>query len=246
MRHIIPVSGGKDSSALAILLVKEKALGDRPYELTFSDTGVELPELYEYLDRLSRYLGQPIFHVPGPTYEEVLTLSDGFLPAPWRRWCTDRLKIRPFNKWIGDAEATLYLGIRADEAQRADDRYVRRKGTVKRWPFVELDIDTAGVWDILRLHEMHDNPIYRMKPRSGCWCCFFQSPHAWRKIMVQHPALWEKAKQWERRDLEKANGSPNVFTFSAQFRLEHIEAQQVLPFDTEDYHDLACAECKDD
>ena len=56
IRHIVNLSGGKDSAALAIYL------RDRIPELeyVFCDTSKELPETYEYLDRLEAYLGQPI------------------------------------------------------------------------------------------------------------------------------------------------------------------------------------------
>ena len=40
-RHIVPVSGGKDSSALAVYLRQRKP--EVRFEYVFSDTGVELP-----------------------------------------------------------------------------------------------------------------------------------------------------------------------------------------------------------
>ena len=62
-RHIVNISGGKDSSALAIYLSKRdfwrKQLG-KPVkepaekidaEYVFCDTKKELPEIYEYLDK---------------------------------------------------------------------------------------------------------------------------------------------------------------------------------------------------
>jgi len=55
-RHIVSLSGGKDSTALAIYL--------RDYvpqvEYVFCDTHKELPETYEYLDRLEAFLGRTI------------------------------------------------------------------------------------------------------------------------------------------------------------------------------------------
>jgi hypothetical protein len=31
------------------------------------------------------------------------------------RWCTKNLKIKPFEKYVGEDPALLYIGIRADE-----------------------------------------------------------------------------------------------------------------------------------
>ena len=53
MRHICGISGGKDSSALAVYLKDE--IPDMEY--FFCDTGAELPETYEYLSRLEIILG---------------------------------------------------------------------------------------------------------------------------------------------------------------------------------------------
>ena len=52
IRHILSLSGGKDSAALAVYL------RDRVprMEYIFHDTDKELPDTYEYLDRLEGYL----------------------------------------------------------------------------------------------------------------------------------------------------------------------------------------------
>ena len=56
VRHICGISGGKDSSALAVYL--RNKVPDLEY--FFCDTGAELPETYEYLTRLEVILGKPI------------------------------------------------------------------------------------------------------------------------------------------------------------------------------------------
>ena len=53
-RHIVPLSGGKDSTALAIYLAQR--YGHLPFEYVFCDTGAELPETYEYFERLEHVL----------------------------------------------------------------------------------------------------------------------------------------------------------------------------------------------
>ena len=56
VRHILSLSGGKDSTALAIYM--RDSIPELEY--IFCDTGSELPETKEYLDRLEVYLGKPI------------------------------------------------------------------------------------------------------------------------------------------------------------------------------------------
>jgi 3'-phosphoadenosine 5'-phosphosulfate sulfotransferase (PAPS reductase)/FAD synthetase len=60
-RHIVPLSGGKDSTALSIHLSQTYPALD--FEFVFCDTGAELPETYEYLDRLEHVLGHPVTRI---------------------------------------------------------------------------------------------------------------------------------------------------------------------------------------
>jgi 3'-phosphoadenosine 5'-phosphosulfate sulfotransferase (PAPS reductase)/FAD synthetase len=57
-RHVLGVSGGKDSAALAVHM--RQVHPELNIEYFFTDTGEELPEVYEFLGRLEGYLGKPI------------------------------------------------------------------------------------------------------------------------------------------------------------------------------------------
>ena len=56
VRHILSLSGGKDSTALAIHMRNTRP--DLEMEYVFCDTRKELTETYEYLDRVEAYLGE--------------------------------------------------------------------------------------------------------------------------------------------------------------------------------------------
>lgn len=49
-RHVLGISGGKDSAALAVYMRDHHPEIDIEY--FFTDTGEELPEVYEFLGRL--------------------------------------------------------------------------------------------------------------------------------------------------------------------------------------------------
>src|SRR5512145_1935011 len=92
IRHILSLSGGKDSTALAIYM------RDRVPEMeyVFCDTGKELRETYEYLDRVKTYLGKPIVSLSADRdFDHWLDVYGGYLPSSRMRWCTRQLKIRP-------------------------------------------------------------------------------------------------------------------------------------------------------
>lgn len=145
VRHIMGLSGGKDSTALAVLLHKEIP----EMEYFFCDTGKELQETYDYLDKIKARLGIKIQYLsPEKGFDHWLEVYDGYLPSPKSRWCTKQLKILPLEKFIGDDEAFSYIGIRADENR---DGYISTKPTLKPvYPFKERSIVKV---DIVRLLE---------------------------------------------------------------------------------------------
>ena len=92
---LVPLSGGKDSTALAIYL--RDRIPDLEY--VFCDTGEELPETYDYLEKLEVYLGKEINRLhANQSFEDMLKARGGFLPSGQVRWCTEYLKIKPFEE----------------------------------------------------------------------------------------------------------------------------------------------------
>ena len=130
-RHILGVSGGKDSAALAV------HLRDRipEMEYVFCDTGKELKETYEFIDKLEAFLNAHVVRVPkelpgfsdNHDFDHFIELYNGFLPSPVNRWCTKNLKLLPFEHFIGDDNVINYVGIRADEQRVLVGREHRRR-----------------------------------------------------------------------------------------------------------------------
>ena len=119
VRHILGISGGKDSAALSIYL-KQK-YPQLKIEYYNSDTGCELAETEVLIDRLSAYLGsikrlRAAEGSPEPTpFEHFLKAMGGFLPSPQQRWCTKKMKLAEFERYAGEDYAVSYVGIRGDE-----------------------------------------------------------------------------------------------------------------------------------
>ena len=143
-RHVLGISGGKDSAALAIHL-KDRV---PDLEYFFTDTGAELPETYEYLSGLEVVLGKRIVRLNAERgFDHWLQVYGGALPSPQMRWCTKQLKIKPLEAWLGDARTYTYIGIRADENRSG---YISTKPTIKPvFPFKEDGITKEQVFKIL-------------------------------------------------------------------------------------------------
>ena len=98
-RHVLGLSGGRDSAALAVYMRQNHPQLEIDY--FFTDTGKELPEVYEFLVKLEGFLGKPILRLnPDRDFDFWLKQYNNFLPSPQARWCTRQLKLRPFEQWI--------------------------------------------------------------------------------------------------------------------------------------------------
>ena len=200
VRHICGISGGKDSSALAVYL-RERV---PEMEYFFCDTGAELPETYEYLTRLEVILGKPIVRLNARRgFDHWFEVFRGALPSPQMRWCTKNMKIKPIEEWIGDEPAISYVAIRADEANRKG--YISTKPNIEsRFPFVEDDINHDDVLRILSDAGIGLPAYYEWRTRSGCYFCFYQRKAEWIGLSERHPELFDRAVAIEQKVLKDA------------------------------------------
>lgn len=192
IRHILGLSGGKDSAALALYL-RERI---PEIEYFFCDTGCELPETYEFINMLEARLHKPIKLLRSRfTFDQWLMRYDGFLPSAVSRWCTVQMKITPLEEFIGNDEAISYIGIRADENR---DGYISSKDNINPvYPFQEDGLVKEDIINILNDEGIGLPKYYEWRSRSGCYFCFFQRKIEWIRLSEVHPDLFQKAIQYE-------------------------------------------------
>ncbi len=198
LRHILLLSGGKDSTALALYMRERHPEIDMEY--VFCDTHKELQETYEYLTKIEAFLGKPVVRLSSGLgergFDHYLDVYRGYLPSPSMRWCTKMLKIEPFEKHVGDNPVRLYVGIRADEHREG---YISTKPNIEPvFPFKENGITKADVFEILEASGIGLPEYYEWRTRSGCYFCFFQRKSEWVGLLERHPELFEKAKAYEK------------------------------------------------
>jgi Phosphoadenosine phosphosulfate reductase family len=138
-RHILGISGGKDSAALAIYL--NDKYPSINFEYYFCDTGKELDETYELITNLESYLGKKVLKLEN---EELQSSNEspfdyyyksfrGYLPSPQARWCTALMKLKPFEKFVNKEPTISYVGIRGDEEREG---YISREQNIQSiFPF---------------------------------------------------------------------------------------------------------------
>jgi len=208
VRHILALSGGKDSAALAIYM--RKKYPDLELEYVFTDSGCELPETYEYLNKIRAVLNIDIKVIkPEKSWENYWALAKvkqtkhgcfTYLPSPQNRWCTELLKILPYKKWLkknySDYVIHSYVGLRIDE-KRDRKGLVSSEHIIPHYPFIEDGLKYDDIINLLTQERLGLPSYYSWRKRSGCYFCFYQTKREWLGLYKQHPDLFEKAKSFE-------------------------------------------------
>lgn len=212
-KHLLGISGGRDSAALAVYM--RQHYPELDIEYFFTDTGKELPEVYEFLNKLEGFLGKPILYLnPDRDFDFWLRQFNNFLPSPQTRWCTRQLKLRPFEAWVKpmlnqDVKVYSYVAIRADEEFRS--AYNSKHDNLEIiLPFKEVGIDKEGVNELLEISGLGLPSYYEWRTRSGCTFCFYQQKIEWIGLLERHKEAYEEAMSYEK--VATANGSPYTWT----------------------------------
>lgn len=140
IKHVLGISGGKDSAALAIYMSQKHP--DIDVEYYTCDTGKELTETYDLIGKLNSVLGKniklykSIDEVNSPEknpFDHFLAMYGGYLPSATARWCTGKMKLEPFENEIGETLTISYVGIRGDENREG---YISKRENIQSiFPF---------------------------------------------------------------------------------------------------------------
>lgn len=185
MAHVVALSGGKDSTALALRLAE---IEPRPYRYLCTPTGDELPEMVAHWARLEDVLGQTMVRVTNRTLNEWIA-EFGALPNWRQRWCTRLLKIEPCIAYLKrHAPATLYVGLRADEEARGG---LYGDHATYRYPLREWGWGLAEVRGYLKARGI------QIPARTDCARCYGQRIPEWKALLRRHPTVYAEAEAQE-------------------------------------------------
>lgn len=182
MKHVVGLSGGKDSTALALRLAEVEP---RNYEYICNTTGNELPAMHEHWQRLEEMLDAPIIQVRHELDLVGLIRKEKMLPNVFARWCTRMLKIEPTIRYFENLpdDSILYVGLRADEEAR---KGLYGEDISIRFPMREWGWAEADVWKYL------DQRGVCIPPRTDCGLCPYQRLGEWRDLSQNHPDIYEE------------------------------------------------------
>jgi len=236
----VSVSGGADSTALALLLWER---GEN-FEMVFADTGAEFPESYVMLYRLAVVTGKRLNVVSGGSMFSWLVNQGWFLPGPKTRWCRRFLKDRPIGQFFSgctDTGAECCVGIRADEPNRFNLPNIYHPDIPKTTPLVGAGLGRREVHQLCAKYDLL-NPLYNWRTNVSCFCCFFQRKSDWLGLLKYYPPLYALAEAWEEASFHT---SRSKHSWNAAFTLKNFrEADEAQIKLWPECHEETCLICQ--
>ena len=236
--HAVSLSGGKDSTAMLLLMIEQ----DMPIDVVLTaDTGMEFPEMYEHLQKLDDLLYRErgihittlrhpkgfewlMFEAPKVKQSSIekrqrlgVSLYGNGWPGPHVRWCTGQLKTHLIRKEVNrlkkERNAMHYVGIAADEPNRI-------KG--EQYPLVDQGITEAEALRICYDRGFDWGGLYQIYNRCSCWCCPLQRIGALKKLRTHHPELWARLREMDQRAIAQFGHNP-LGQFRKNWTVEQLE-----------------------
>jgi 3'-phosphoadenosine 5'-phosphosulfate sulfotransferase (PAPS reductase)/FAD synthetase len=232
MEYIASISYGKDSLAMLEIIKKHNMPLDRivHVEIMATDTiPADLPPMVEFKDKADKIIkaryGIEVEHIHVPfSYEErFYKLCNGknekfkgkytSFPGRIRNWCNSELKVGPLKKL--ERNATMYIGIAADEPNRFHNLNERKISPLVEWNISERE--ARFICQKLGLL----SPIYTQSARGGCWFCHNQSLGQLRLLRKQYPEYWALMLKWDNDSIRTfhADGT-TVHDLDKRFEIE--------------------------
>jgi len=189
MKHVVALSGGKDSTAMALRL---QEVEPREYMFVCTPTGDELPDMIAHWKKLGDMLGSSLLPVTAGVSLHGLIRRERMLPNHRARFCTRKLKLEPYYRWLEEQKPCVsYVGLRADEETRAGMIFPEQDGIQMRFPMREWGWTEGHVWQYL-----HDRGV-TIPARTDCASCYHQTLGEWWRLWKLHPEIYAKSEYQE-------------------------------------------------
>lgn len=236
MKHIASFSGGKDSVAMILKIIEKGLPLDR---VAFIDTGLDFGEqinIIKICERKFKELKPDLifdYIKPEKSFEEYFYAkkksgkNKGKIygwpyTCAFNSWCNDRLKIRPFKKYMKQFEGEktiIYLGIAADEPSRLKKLQSNRKA-----PLAEFEITEKDCLKYIK-EKGFRNPMYWKFERLGCYLCPKQNLNSLRSLRRHYPDLWQKMLRMDQDSPIpfRADGT-TLWDLEKRFKYEDIDS----------------------
>lgn len=225
--QVVAYSGGKDS-LVTLSLVSQSEV---PYEIIFSDTGLEYPETIENIRLVGEYYQKDVLSHENTSWDFWKRFQ---MEPPSRnsRWCCKSAKLFPINRILEERfpeaqEVLTYLGRRRYESLGRS-----RESRVSKNPWIPKQVSAAPIsnWTALEVylyiktHQLSPllNPLYKEGfIRIGCWVCPASSLSDFKIMEETHPNLLLKLNT-ELHKKREEKGLPDQYISWGLWRWKYL------------------------
>ena len=216
--HHVGISGGKDSTALLLWMVRESGIDPKTILATFCDTDNEHALTYAHIRMLSETV-HPIQTIYPPRGFFELAFYNRRFPDPVSRFCTVELKIKPTLQLIarlrgrGWDKIVMCSGVRGSESFERSKLVERepKDDLIEEWrPMLKWSL--ADVWAIHKRHGIPPHPLYAMGARRvGCFPCIMSKKAEIAAAVIHSPQTFDKIRSAEQSNKFGGRETPRPF-----------------------------------
>lgn len=197
--------------------------------------GAEYPEMYEYLDKVDKYLiktiGKKITRLESPisfekqfyTVKQRGKYEGKIYGFPWNlgAWCNSKLKVQTLDQYLKkQGEYISYIGIAYDEPKRFGRLAINERAPLYDWQMTEKDClqytKENGLY----------NPLYDKFKRLGCWFCVKQGLDSLRILRHDYPEYWKMMLDWQKDSEVKFKPNYTIQQLEERFMQEDLIYEQ--------------------
>ena len=229
--NIVSFSGGKDSTAMLLMMLEKEIPVDR---IICVDTTKEFPQMYEHIKKVQAMIEPLKIEVVKIDFDyffadkEIMRgANKGKFGYGWTgargRWCT-HLKVAAINKIIKkipNAPNTVdFVGIAYDEVKRAEKKYIKEKNA--RLPLVEWQITERQALDYCYSKGLDWGGLYEKFHRVSCWCCPLSRIGSLRTLYNNFPELWKELEEMDKKSWRNFKSNYTVTELREKFANENL------------------------
>ena len=226
MKHIVSFSGGKDSTAMLLMMIEKEMPID---QIIFCDTGKEFPAMYEHIQKVEKYIEREItvlkneksFDYILGEYTKISRKGETIIGKGWMdfrfRWCSGDLKRDVVKKHLKGIIYTDYQGIAFDEIKRTLKNKDKRK---IEYPLVKWKITGQQALTYCYAKGFDWNGLYRKFDRVSCYCCPLQRLGELKTIYFEFPELWEDIRKMDKMSWRKFRPDYTLKELGKKFEAE--------------------------
>lgn len=234
-KNIVSFSGGKDSTAMLLLMIEKNIKID---EIIFLDTGMEFPAMYQHIKQVEKFIDRSItilraeksFEYMMLEYEKQRGKNKGQKGYSWpdfrNRWCTSYLKkqvIKKYLKKYKGYEIVEFHGIAVDEVKRLEKNNEKNV----RYPLAEWNITEKEALEYCYNKGFNWDGLYDNFDRVSCWCCPLKNLKELKTLYLKYPVLWNKLKEWEQKTYRKFRSDYDILDLEYKFKKEGLDKNEL-------------------